>query len=60
MIIIVTYRPDEVLPERIRGIIDPPQTEGISLRPPDSSVPGHADFRQSISKPQAWVSLASH
>ncbi|KAN0090377.1 HHK1, histidine kinase-group X protein [Hyaloscypha variabilis] len=27
MIIIVTYRPDEVLPERIRGIIDPPQTE---------------------------------
>jgi hypothetical protein len=32
MIIIVTYRPDEVLPERIRGIIDPPQTEGISLR----------------------------
>ena len=33
MVIIVTYRPDDVLPERIRGIIDPPETEGISLRP---------------------------
>jgi signal transduction histidine kinase/predicted ATPase/serine/threonine protein kinase len=31
MVIIVTYRPDEVLPERIKGIIEPPNTEGISL-----------------------------
>lgn len=31
MVIIVTYRPDEILPERIRSIIDPPNTEGISL-----------------------------
>jgi len=33
MVLIVTYRPDEVLPERIRGIIEPPNSEGISLRP---------------------------
>lgn len=32
MVIIVTYRPDEVLPERIKGILEPPGTEGISLR----------------------------
>jgi signal transduction histidine kinase/predicted ATPase/CheY-like chemotaxis protein/serine/threonine protein kinase len=31
MVIIVTYRPDEILPERISGIINPPNTEGISL-----------------------------
>jgi hypothetical protein len=31
MVLIVTYRPDEVLPERIRGIIEPPNSEGISL-----------------------------
>ncbi|CZT04230.1 related to histidine kinase tcsA protein [Rhynchosporium graminicola] len=29
MAIIVTYRPDEVLPERIKGILQPPNTEGI-------------------------------
>lgn len=34
MVIIVTYRPDEILPERIKGILDPPNTEGISLHPP--------------------------
>ncbi|KAF4633384.1 hypothetical protein G7Y89_g4736 [Cudoniella acicularis] len=27
MVIIITYRPEEVLPERIKGIIDPPNTE---------------------------------
>jgi serine/threonine protein kinase len=32
MVIMVTYRPDEILPERIKGIIEPPNTEGISLR----------------------------
>ena len=31
MIILVTYRPDEILPEKIKGIIEPPNTEGISL-----------------------------
>lgn len=31
IILIVTYRPDEVLPERIRGIIEPPNAEGIRL-----------------------------
>ncbi|KAL2069832.1 hypothetical protein VTL71DRAFT_14511 [Oculimacula yallundae] len=29
MVIIVTYRPDEVLPERIKGILQPPSSEGI-------------------------------
>lgn len=43
MVVIVTYRPDEVLPERIKGIIEPPNTEGISLRSHYSSVPGHAN-----------------
>lgn len=33
MVIIVTYRPDEMLPERIKGIIEPPNTEGISKLP---------------------------
>lgn len=27
MVILVTYRPEEVLPERIKGIIEPPNTE---------------------------------
>lgn len=31
MVLIVTWRPDEIVPERIRAIIDPPNTEGISL-----------------------------
>jgi len=31
MVIIVTYRPDEILPSKIKGIIEPPDTEGISL-----------------------------
>ena len=31
MVIIVTYRPDEILPEKIAGIVDPPNTAGISL-----------------------------
>ncbi|KAH6673070.1 HHK1, histidine kinase-group X protein [Halenospora varia] len=31
MVILITYRPGEVLPERIKGIIEPPNTEGISL-----------------------------
>lgn len=31
MVIIVTYRPDEILPEKIAGIVNPPNTEGISL-----------------------------
>jgi serine/threonine protein kinase len=34
MVIIVTYRPDEILPEKIRGIIEPPNTEGIRLPHP--------------------------
>ncbi|CZR57959.1 related to histidine kinase tcsA protein [Phialocephala subalpina] len=29
MVIIVTYRPDEILPERIKGIIEPPNSQGI-------------------------------
>jgi serine/threonine protein kinase len=33
MVIIVTYRPEEILPEKIKGILEPPNTEGISLRP---------------------------
>ncbi|TVY71370.1 Two-component system protein A, partial [Lachnellula suecica] len=32
MVILVTYRPDEILPEKIKGIIEPPGSEGISLR----------------------------
>lgn len=31
MVIILTYRADEILPERIKGIIEPPNTEGIRL-----------------------------
>ena len=31
MIVMVTYRPDEILPSKIKGIIEPPNTEGISL-----------------------------
>lgn len=31
IVIIVTYRPDEILPTRIRRILEPPNTEGISL-----------------------------
>jgi predicted ATPase len=31
MVIIVTYRPDEILSETVRGILEPPGTEGISL-----------------------------
>jgi hypothetical protein len=34
MMIIVTYRPDEILPERIAGIVNPPTSEGISLASP--------------------------
>ncbi len=34
MVIIVTYRPDEILPERIKGIIEPPNSQGISLHTP--------------------------
>jgi signal transduction histidine kinase/predicted ATPase/CheY-like chemotaxis protein/serine/threonine protein kinase len=33
MVILLTYRPDEILPEKIKGIIEPPNTEGISLHP---------------------------
>ncbi|PQE31946.1 hypothetical protein CJF32_00001528 [Rutstroemia sp. NJR-2017a WRK4] len=29
MVIIVTYRPDEILSETVRGILEPPGTEGI-------------------------------
>jgi predicted ATPase len=36
MVIIVTYRPEEILPNKIKGIINPPDTEGISL---------HSQFR---------------
>jgi len=36
MVIIVTYRPEEILPHKIKGIINPPDTEGISL---------HSQFR---------------
>ena len=43
MVIIVTYRPEEMLPERIKGIIEPPNTEGISLQSQIHSVPGHAN-----------------
>ena len=31
MVIIVTYRADEILPQQIKGIIEPPNTEGIRL-----------------------------
>lgn len=37
MVIIVTYRPDEILPERIKGILEPPNTEGISLHSPSTN-----------------------
>lgn len=30
MVIILTYRPDEMLPERIRAVLEPPDSEGIS------------------------------
>jgi serine/threonine protein kinase len=30
MVIICTYRPDEILPERIKDILEPPDSEGIS------------------------------
>jgi serine/threonine protein kinase len=30
MVIICTYRPDEMLPERIKDILEPPDSEGIS------------------------------
>jgi hypothetical protein len=30
MVIIVTYRPQEILPERIKQVIEPPDAEGIS------------------------------
>lgn len=30
IVIMVTYRPDEMLPERIRDILEPPDSEGIS------------------------------
>ena len=31
MIVIVTYRPEEILSEKIKGIIDPPNNEGPGL-----------------------------
>lgn len=31
MVLIVTYRPDEILSERVRGILEPAGAEGISL-----------------------------
>jgi len=33
MVIILTYRPEEILPERIKAIIEHPHTEGIRWRP---------------------------
>jgi hypothetical protein len=30
IVLIVTYRPEEMLPEKIRSIIEPPEAEGIS------------------------------
>jgi signal transduction histidine kinase/predicted ATPase/serine/threonine protein kinase len=39
MIILVTYRPNEILPEKIKGILEPPNTEGISLHARFHSVP---------------------
>lgn len=30
VVLIVTYRPEEILPEKIRNILSPPETEGIS------------------------------
>lgn len=44
MVLIVTYRPDEVLPERIRGIVEPPNSEGISLGPCFHLVSGPANI----------------
>ncbi|KAL5318468.1 hypothetical protein ACEPPN_013529 [Leptodophora sp. 'Broadleaf-Isolate-01'] len=44
MVIIVTYRPDEVLPERIKGILQPPNTEGISLSSTFLATLGHANI----------------
>lgn len=43
MVIIVTYRPDEVLPERIKGILEPPDTEDISLSLSSPSAPTNAN-----------------
>jgi serine/threonine protein kinase len=44
MVIIVTYRPDEMLPERMRHILEPSDSEGISgfcyfTRPPPHRIP---------------------
>ncbi|TVY38241.1 Two-component system protein A [Lachnellula subtilissima] len=44
MVILVTYRPDEILPEKIKGIIEPPNTEGISLHAPITLVLVSADI----------------
>lgn len=32
MVIILTYRPDEILPDRIKAIVEPPNAEGIRER----------------------------
>jgi serine/threonine protein kinase len=34
MVFIVTYRPEEILPQKIKGIIEPPNTDGIRLPHP--------------------------
>ncbi|RFU34604.1 hypothetical protein B7463_g1753, partial [Scytalidium lignicola] len=44
MVIIVTYRPEEILPERIKSIIDPPNTEGISAHSPFCIISCHANL----------------
>ncbi len=33
VVLIVTFRPEEILPEKIRSIIQPPEAEGISESP---------------------------
>lgn len=44
MVIIITYRPEEMLPEKIKSIIDPPSTEGISAHPRFQAISSHANL----------------
>jgi serine/threonine protein kinase len=55
MVFIVTYRPEEILPQKIKGIIDASSTDGIGL-PPGLSLSCPANMRQNISKAQALAS----
>jgi serine/threonine protein kinase len=48
MVIIVTYRPEEILPEKIKGILEPPETEGISLCSRFQRYHAHANILQNM------------